>query len=107
MRQPEITDDQREMAIVLLANAMRADAHLRDRAHQAGERTGGALEAGLMKRRVEPSQRYVDGMRDLLRVLFSDGQAVTEACLEEAYARAIGAPAPFTSNGHGNGTHFH
>ena len=103
MGHPEITADQREMAIVLLANAMRADAHLRDRAHRAG----GALEAGLMKRRVEPSQRYVDGMRDLLRVLFSDGHAVTEACLEEAYARAIGAPAPFTSNGHGNGTHFH
>ncbi len=56
MRQPEITDDQREMAIVLLANAMRADAHLRDRAHRAGERAGGALEAGLIKRRFGQNQ---------------------------------------------------
>jgi len=40
-----------------------------------------------------------------LRVLFLDGQAVTEECLEEAYARAIGAPAPAANNS--NGTHYH
>lgn len=92
------------MAVVMLANAMRKDAHLRDRAHRAGE-GGSPLHAGMMKRRVEPSQRYVDGMRDLLRVLFLNGQAVTEECLEEAYTRAIGAPSHVTNNGHG--TQFH
>ena len=104
MGHPEITADQREMAVVMLANAMRKDAHLRDRAHRAGE-NGGLLQASLSQRRVEPSQRYIDGMRDLLRVLFLDGQAVVEECLEEAYARAIGAPAPAADNG--NGTRYH
>lgn len=104
MGHPEITPDQREMAIVMLANAMRKDAHLRDRAHWAGTQDG-VLDAAMTSRRLEPSQRYVDGMRDLLRVLFHDGRTVTEECLEEAYARAIGAPAPVTTNGHG--TQFH
>lgn len=103
MGQPEITPDQREMAVVMLANAMRKDAHLRDRAHRVGE--DGVLQAGMTNRRLEPSRRYVDGMRDLLRVLFSDGQAVAEECLEEAYARAIGAPPPVANNG--NGTQYH
>jgi hypothetical protein len=103
MGHPEITADQREMAVVMLANAIRKDAHLRDRAHRAGEH--GLLQASLSQRRVEPSQRYIDGMRDLLRVLFLDGQAVVEECLEEAYARAIGAPAPAANNS--NGTHYH
>lgn len=93
MAYPEITRDQREMAVVLLANALRRDAHLRARAHQAGEEAN-PLRAGLMKRRAEPSQRYVDGMRDILRALFAGGQMVAEECLEEAYARALGASPP-------------
>ena len=101
---PEITADQREMAVVMLANAMRKDAHLRDRPHRNGEHDS-VLQSGMMNRRLEPSRRYVDGMRDLLRVLFSDGQAVAAECLEEAYARAIGAPAPVVNNE--NGTQYH
>lgn len=38
-------------------------------------------------------------------MLFLDGQAVAEECLEEAYAWAIGAPAPVANNG--NGTQYH
>lgn len=98
MGHPEITTDQREMAVVLLANAMRKDAHLRARAHTFREQ-GDTLYKGIMKRRSEPSQRYVEGMRDLLRLLFSNGHAVAEECLEEAYARAMGAPAQITNNG--------
>jgi len=104
MGRPTITGDQREMAVVLLANAMRKDAHLRGRAHQFGE-LGNPLHHGMTKRRAEPSQRYVEGMRDLLRVLFPNGHAVAEECLEEAYARAIGAPPNVTTSG--NGTQYH
>ncbi len=104
MGRPTITGDQREMAVVLLANALRKDAHLRARAHYAGE-PANPLYHGMAKRRTEPSRRYVEGMRDLLRVLFPDGHAVAEECLEEAYARAIGAPAHITMTG--NGTQYH
>ena len=104
MGHPEITEDQREMAVVLLANAMRKDAHLRARAHQAGGQ-GSPLHDSMAKRRAEPSQRYIEGMRDLLRVLFPNGHAVAEECLEEAYARAMGAPARVTKGE--NGTQYH
>lgn len=100
MDYPEITDDQREMVVELLANAMRKDAHLRNRGRQLGEQ-GSVLHDSLRNRRSEPSTRYIEGMRDLLRVLFPNGQAVAEACLEEASARALGASAPITNNGSG------
>jgi hypothetical protein len=103
MGHPKITRDQREMAVVLLANALRKDAHLRARVHQFWEEVT-PLHSGMMKRRAEPSQRYVEGMRDLLGVLFANGHAVAEECLEEAYARAIGASAHVTNSG--NGTRF-
>lgn len=104
MGRPTITADQREMAVVLLANALRKDAHLRARAHHAGE-PDHPLYHGLTKRRSEPSERYVEGMRDLLRVLFPDGHAVADECLEEAYARAIGLSASVANNG--NRTQYH
>jgi hypothetical protein len=93
MGRPEISEDQREIAVVLLANAMRKDAHLRARASRKQDHTGPLHEA-MVKRRSEPSQRYVEGMRDLLRVLFANGHAVADECMEEAYARAIGVSAP-------------
>lgn len=89
MDRPGMTEDQREMVVVLLANAIRKDAHLRDRAHRLGAEAD-PFRASLAKRRTEPSERYIDGMRDLLRVLFPNGAALAEACLEEAYARAMG-----------------
>lgn len=98
MGHPEITADQREMAVVLLANAMRKDVHVRARAHTFREQ-GDTLHGGMMKRRSEPSQRYVEGMRDILRVLFANGHALTEECMEEAYARAMGTSSQFMNNG--------
>jgi hypothetical protein len=96
MDRPGITDDQREMAIVLLANALRKDAHLRNRSRQPGEQD--FLHAGLARRRSEASQRYVDGMRDMLRALFPNGDQVVHECMEEAYARAMGVP-PIDASG--------
>jgi hypothetical protein len=93
MGQPGITEDQREMAIAMLANALRKDAHLRERAHLA-RRDGDSVSGFMAKRRAEPSQRYVDGMCDLLRVLFANGDVVVAQCLEEAYARALGTMPP-------------
>ena len=78
------------MAVVLLANALRRDAHLRSRLRHADE-DHSPWRIGLIKRRASPSQRYVDGMHDLLGVLFADGHALAEACLAEAYARALNA----------------
>jgi len=92
------------MAVVLLANALRRDAHLRARAQQIGANST-PLQAGFVKRRAEPSQRYVDGMHDLLRILFADGHAVAAACLVEARARAQGAAADVPHSGNGRRDH--
>lgn len=89
MGRPEITADQREMAVVMLANALRKDAHLRNRKPRR-EDEDDIIRAGLSRRRAEASQRYVDGMRDLLRVLFPNGDQLVRECMEEAYARAMG-----------------
>jgi len=97
MERPGITEDQREMAIVLLANALRKDAHLRNRSRQPNEQQD-FLHAGLARRRSEASQRYVDGMRDMLRALFPNGDQVAQECMEEAYARAMGVP-PIDASG--------
>jgi hypothetical protein len=98
MAQTGITDDQREMAVAMLANAIRKDAHLRNRARHARD-AGNPLIAVMASRRSEPSQRYVDGMRDILKVLFANGGVVAEECLEEAYARALGVTTPASDNG--------
>ena len=92
------------MVVVLLANALRKDAYLRARIQDtSGEDS--PLRASLTRRRAESSQRYVDGMRDLLRVLFADGHAVTEACLEEARTLAA-SPTPHRLTG-SNGRNDH
>lgn len=91
MARPGITSDQREIAIELLANALRKDAHLRGRAGEAGSRAD-MVWAGLARGRAEASQRYIDGMRDMLRVLFPNGSAIADECMNEAYARAMGLP---------------
>ncbi|HEU0163955.1 MAG TPA: hypothetical protein VFQ54_02860 [Thermomicrobiales bacterium] len=98
MGYPEITEDQREMVVEMLANAIRKDAHLRARADRPLP-DGTPLRANLMRRRAEPSQRYIDGMRDLVRVLFVDGQTLATACLEDAYRRAMGISAPVANDG--------
>jgi hypothetical protein len=92
MDRPAITGDQREMAVELLANALRKDVHLRNRDQQSIEEPD-PLRAAMSRRRSEPSRRYIDGMLDLLKVLFPNGHAVAAECLDEAYARAMGMPA--------------
>lgn len=91
MALPGMTDDQRVMVVAMLANAIRKDAHLRERAH-ALRAEGNAVDGAMAIRRAAPSQRYLDGMCDLVRVLFSSGSTVLEQCLEEAYAQAMGIP---------------
>jgi hypothetical protein len=91
MGRPAITEDQWELAVTMLANAIRKDAHLRARAIAHREQ-GEPLRDSLTKLRSKPSERYIEGMRDLLKVLFLDGDVLAEACLEEAYRRAVGMP---------------
>ena len=91
MTRPGITDDQKELAIELLANALRKDAHLRRRAHHSEQRDD-MLRSGMTRRRAESSQRYIDGMRDMLRVLFPNGYTIAEECMDAASIRAMGIP---------------
>jgi hypothetical protein len=103
MGYPEMTDDQRAMAVEMLANALRKDAHLRERAHRLREDS--APLAAATRGRADSSQRYIDGMQDLLRVLFADGHAEAEACLEAAYALALGVGSPLPRSGNGSKDH--
>lgn len=98
MGQPGITEDQRLMAVALLANAIRKDAHLRARATHVQEQ-GNPLTSIMADNRSKSSQRYIEGMRDILRVLFADGSVVAAACLEEAYAQALGISRPHSDHG--------
>ena len=91
MGRPAITEDQWELTVTMLANAIRKDAHLRARAAvHVGQ--GNPLQDTMAKLRSKPSERYIEGMRDLLKVLFLDGDVLAEAALEEAYRRAVGMP---------------
>jgi hypothetical protein len=81
MGQPTITEDQRELAVILLANALRKDAHLKTRADAV---------AGATRWRIEASRRYARGMTDLLAVLFDDGRMVANECLAAAEILAFG-----------------
>jgi hypothetical protein len=81
MGQPTITEDQRELAVILLANALRKDAHLRTRAEAV---------AGSTRWRMEASRRYAQGMTDLLAVLFDGGRTVANECLAAAEVLAFG-----------------
>ena len=89
MGRTEITSEQRAMAVTLLANALRKDAHVRSR-------TGNGRPPGLPdggRGRAEATHQYVRGMRDLLAVLFEDGRAVADACYEDARLKAFGRSA--------------
>jgi hypothetical protein len=98
MSLPTMTEDQRLMVVTMLANAIRKDAHLRERA--AHMRQGESIiTATHTVQRAEASRRYVDGMCDIVRVLFADGQSVVASCLEDAYALAMGVIPPRDGNG--------
>ena len=80
------------MAVALLANAIRKEAHLRARADEAERRTEG-IPIGGARGRQEASGRYVQGMRDLLGGVFEGGRAVADQCYEAARSQALGEPA--------------
>ena len=88
MARPRMTEDQRAVAVALLANAIRKEERLVGRARdRAGDDLGLAVGAGA---RAEVSRSYVRGMRDLLAVLFAGGRAVADDCYEAARAQALG-----------------
>ena len=93
MGRPRITAEQRGMAVALLANAIRKEAHLRARANAAAHRAEDAIPVGGARGRQEASGRYVQGMRDLLVVLFEGGRAVADECYQAARVQALGEPA--------------
>jgi hypothetical protein len=93
-----MTDDQRLMVVTMLANAIRKDAHLRERAERVHERDAAMIGTHSVQR-AEASRRYVDGMCDIVRVLFADGNTIVAACLEDAYALAMGVVPPRDGNG--------
>jgi hypothetical protein len=89
MGRPAITEEQREVAVILLANALRKDAHLR-RTPVPGDRGEIAAVGGAARWRGEASRRYAQGMTDLLAVLFEDGRSVADECLRAAELLAYG-----------------
>lgn len=93
MARTEMTSEQRAMAVTLLANALRKDAHIRARSGD-GQQNGLAGVGG--RGRSDASRQYIRGMRDLLAVLFRDGRAVADACYDDARVQAFGPTAQAT-----------
>ena len=91
MARPAMTDEQRAMAVALLANAIRKEAHLLSRT--TGHADDDLVGAVAARRRTETTRQYVRGMRDLLAVLFAGGRAVADECFELAQAQALGEQA--------------
>ena len=79
------------MTVALLANAHRKAAYLRTRADADLRRGEGALSPSA-GRRADAAERYLDGMRDLLAVLFDGGRAAVDTYDAEARAAAFGQP---------------
>lgn len=95
MSLPKMTDDQHTMAVILLANAIRAGTLARQR---LAESSNGNLAARAIARwRAEAANRYAEGMRDLLAVLFEGGRPLADACFEEA-RRLQSSSAPFPAD---------
>ncbi len=95
MSQPRMTEEQRIMAVALLANAIRK--HERGRPSGSGEAGGPDLARLAGSRgRASAAHQYVRGMVDLLAVLFDGGRPHAESCYEEALraARGTGGPGP-------------
>ena len=82
MSLPKMTEDQRTMAVILLANAIRAGALARQRL--ATSDGADLATRAIAHWRAEAADRYAEGMRDLLAVLFDGGRPLADACFEEA-----------------------
>lgn len=88
MASPRMTEDQRSMTIALLANAIRKEERLRAR---ATDRAGaGPSPFPASRGRADASGRYVQGMRDVVAVLFADGRAAADDCYRQARRQALG-----------------
>ncbi len=90
MARPAITEEQRAIAVELLANAVR-----KQRRRQA---PGRRLPEGLLQTRVDRSDlaaddRYLRGMLDIVAVLFAGGRATADECLRAARVMEAGGAA--------------
>lgn len=84
---PTITDEQREMAVAMLANALRKQ----DRRPTAAAGSDPLFpEVGSGRAQHTADARYVQGMRDLLAVLFAGGRLTSHLCHQEALDLAAG-----------------
>ena len=81
MAQPAMTEDQRIVAVALLANAIRKERRLRRAPRRPGEGSAVLSTFGAFGPS-DGAAQYVRGMRDLLAVLFEGGRAVADACYE-------------------------
>lgn len=89
MGRPAMTEDQRVMAVALLANAIRKDEQGRAR-RLARLSNAPLLPTAAGRHQRDAAGQYVRAMRDLLAVLFADGHAGADACYETARAQATG-----------------
>ena len=89
MARPTMSEDQRVVAVALLANAIRKERGERVQADDARQTSAvRAMFPGLG--RGEASTEYLRGMRDLLAVLFEGGRATADECYAAALAAADG-----------------
>lgn len=93
MSRPAMTEDQRVVAVALLANAIRKERGRRARTDDARPHSTVLSTFGAAGR-AEGSAQYVRGMRDLLAVLFAGGRDVADACYEAALIEAGGHREP-------------
>jgi hypothetical protein len=84
-----MTEDQRTVVVGLMANALRTEIRLRAEAETAGG-TGSLLATSAARARHAAAARYVQGMVDVVAVLFAGGRPTAEACLEHARSLAGG-----------------
>ena len=96
MSQPPMTEDQRTVVVGLLANALRKETYLRAQA-EAAESTGSLLATSAARARHSAAARYIQGMLDVIAVLFDGGRRTADACLDQARSLA-GGPAALTDD---------
>lgn len=92
MSQPRMTEEQRLMAVTLLANAIRKQERARPAAAEADASDLARLAGS--RGRATATHQYIRGMIDLLAVLFEGGRPVAESCYDEARRVAAGTQVP-------------
>jgi hypothetical protein len=92
-----MSNDQRLMAVTLLANAIRKHEGSRREEPSPGPATPDLARLAGSRARDDATHQYVRGMVDLLAVLFEGGRPQAEACYQEALQMARGNQAPGAS----------